>query len=108
MAFTTFLDAATCSAPTDPSYSLYPVLAEIQGCNVNALPLTDDWDPAARFRGSSMNDAGARLVCIVNPHAPTGLLVDADTIADIANELEACCWSTKPTSTSSIPRCATT
>jgi histidinol-phosphate aminotransferase len=35
-----------------------------------------------------MNDAGARLICIVNPHAPTGSLFDADVIGDIANEFE--------------------
>jgi histidinol-phosphate aminotransferase len=66
---------------------LYSVLADIQGCEVKTLPLTDDWDVPRDF-AQHMNDFGARLVCIVNPHAPTGLLIDADTIGNIANELE--------------------
>lgn len=87
MAFTTFLDAGDVFGTTDPSYSLYSVLAEIQSCPVKTLPLTDDWDLPRDF-AQQMNDAGARLVCIVNPHAPTGALVDADVIGNIANELD--------------------
>jgi len=85
MAFTTFLDAGDAFGTTNPSYSLYPVLAEIQSCCVVTAPLTDDWSLPRDF-AARMNDAGVRLACIVNPHAPTGVLADADTIADIANE----------------------
>jgi histidinol-phosphate aminotransferase len=85
MAFTTFLDAGDAFGTTDPSYSLYPVLAEIQSCKVVTAPLTDDWSLPRDF-AARMNDAGVRLACIVNPHAPSGVLTDADTIADIANE----------------------
>jgi histidinol-phosphate aminotransferase len=87
LAFTTFIDSGGVFGTTDPSYSLYSVLADIQGCQVKTLPLTDDWDLPRDF-AQQMNDFGARLVCIVNPHAPTGLLVDADTIGNIANELD--------------------
>ena len=87
LAVTTFLDRGDVFGTTDPSYSLYPVLADIQGCRVHALSLNDDWDLPRAF-AQQMNDAGARLVCIVNPHAPTGRLVSADVIAEIANELE--------------------
>jgi histidinol-phosphate aminotransferase len=87
MAFTTFLDSGDVFGTTDPSYSLYSVLAEVQGCKVKALPLTDDWDLPRDF-AQRMNDLGARLVCVVNPHAPTGLLIDADTIGNLANELD--------------------
>jgi histidinol-phosphate aminotransferase len=85
MAFTTFLDAGDVFGTTDPSYSLYPVLAQIQSCPVVTLSLTDDWNLPRDF-ATQMNDAGARLVCIVNPHAPTGVLADADVIGNIANE----------------------
>lgn len=85
MAFTTFLDANDAFGTTDPSYSLYPVLAEIQSCKVVTAALADDWSLPIDF-AARMNDAGVRLACIVNPHAPTGVLADADTIADIANE----------------------
>jgi len=87
MAFTTFLDSGDVFGTTDPSYSLYSVLAEVQGCDVKALPLSDDWDLPRDF-AQQMNDLGARLVCVVNPHAPTGVLIDADTIGNIANELD--------------------
>jgi len=87
MAFTTFLNEGDVFGTTDPSYSLYSVLAEVQSCKMKTLPLTDDWDLPRDF-AQQMNDLGARLVCIVNPHAPTGMLVDADVIGNIANELD--------------------
>ena len=87
MAFTTFLDEGSVFGTTDPSYSLYGVLAAVQACDVKALPLTDEWNLPRDF-AHQMNDAGARLVCVVNPHAPTGTLIDADTIGNIANELD--------------------
>ena len=87
MAFTTFLDANDAFGTTDPSYSLYPVLAEIQSCRMITSSLTDDWSLPRDF-AARMNDAGVRLACIVNPHAPTGVLADADTIADVANEFK--------------------
>lgn len=87
LAFTTFLDPGDTFGTSDPSYSLYPVLAEIQGCRTTNVTLDVDWslprDAASRF-----NDAGARLVCLVNPHAPSGHLTTADTLATIANELD--------------------
>ncbi len=87
LAFTTFLDSGDVFGTTDPSYSLYPVLADIQSCKVTTLALTDDWDLPRDF-AQQMNGAGARLVCIVNPHAPSGRLVDGDFIGHIANELD--------------------
>ena len=87
MAFTTFLDAGDAFGTTDPSYSLYPVLAEIQSCKVITVALADDWSVPQDF-AARMNDAGARLACIVNPHAPSGVLVDADTIANVAKEFK--------------------
>jgi histidinol-phosphate aminotransferase len=87
MAFTTFLDDGAVFGTTDPSYSLYAVLAAVQSCDVKALPLNDDWTLPRDF-ATQMNDVGARLVCVVNPHAPTGALIDADTIGNIANELD--------------------
>jgi histidinol-phosphate aminotransferase len=62
------------------------VLADIQGAKVATVPLTDDWDLPRDF-ASRMNDAGARLVCLVCPHAPTGKLVDAQTLGRLAEEL---------------------
>ena len=87
LAFTTFLDAGNVFGSTEPTYSLYPVLADIQGCSVATVPLTDDWDVPRDF-AKRLNDAGARLVCLVCPHAPTGRLIDAERLSHIANELK--------------------
>ena len=86
LAFTTFLDPGNVFVSTDPTYSLYAVLADIQGCSVVNVPLTDDWDLPRDF-AKRANDAGARLVCLVCPHAPTGRLVAAERLSHIANEL---------------------
>ena len=87
LAMTTFVDPGATFAMAEPSYSLYPVLAEIQDARVYTLELEEDWtlpaDVAARI-----NDAGARLTCLVNPHAPSGTLTLVDRLADIAQALD--------------------
>ncbi len=87
LAFTTFLDAGDTYGTTNPSYSLYPVLAAIQGCREFTVDLNRDWmmpaDIARRF-----NDAGARMICIVNPHAPSGALTRRDALAAIARDFK--------------------
>jgi len=85
LAFTTFLDSGDAFGTTDPSYSLYPVLADIQGCRCVTIPLTDDWALPVDF-ATQLNAAGVRLACIVNPHAPTGALTDVDALLRIADE----------------------
>jgi histidinol-phosphate aminotransferase len=87
LAFTTFLDAGDVFATTDPSYSLYPVLAAIADCTVSTVALNDDWTLPRDF-AQQLNDAGARLACLVNPHAPSGHLADVDTLARVANEFD--------------------
>ena len=57
-----------------PSYSLYPVLAEIHGAATNAAPLGPDFtlpDPAALKRGRAW-DFQAALTFITTPNAPSG------------------------------------
>jgi histidinol-phosphate aminotransferase len=54
----------------DPSYSLYPVLAEVQGCRQTILPYTingQDWQLPANIAQTD-----AKLLIIVNPNAPSG------------------------------------
>jgi histidinol-phosphate aminotransferase len=69
----------------EPSYSLYPVLADIQDATKLAIPLADGWRIPRDF-AQQLNEAGANLACVVNPHAPSGTLIDADTISQIAND----------------------
>ncbi len=83
---TTFVDPGQLIAMTAPTYSLYPVLAQIQDCPILQVPLQPDWALAVNFC-NQVNDAGAALTLIVNPHAPTGHLLDAATIASMAAQL---------------------
>jgi histidinol-phosphate aminotransferase len=87
LAMTTFVDPGAAFGMAEPSYSLYPVLAEIQDARTVGVPLAADWSLPADF-AETLNAAGARLTCVVNPHAPSGVLLDADTIADLASRLD--------------------
>ncbi|MDE0189982.1 MAG: aminotransferase class I/II-fold pyridoxal phosphate-dependent enzyme [Gammaproteobacteria bacterium] len=87
LAITTFVDPGATFGTTEPGYSLCPVLANVQGCKVASAELTPDWSLPDGFAGR-MNAAGAKLTCLVNPHAPSGVLVDADTVAAVARELD--------------------
>lgn len=87
LAMTTFVDAGATFAMAEPSYSLYPVLARIQDAQLFALDLNDAWQLPADT-ASQLNAAGARLTCLVNPHAPSGVLTSAARLAEIARELD--------------------
>ncbi|MDZ7670163.1 MAG: aminotransferase class I/II-fold pyridoxal phosphate-dependent enzyme [Gammaproteobacteria bacterium] len=84
LAVTTFVDPGATFAMAEPSYSLYPVLAAIQDAQLLRLPLDPAWqlptDAAQR-----LNDAGARLTCLVNPHAPSGTLTPAGRLGELAS-----------------------
>lgn len=57
----------------EPSYSLYPVLADIHGARRNVVPLTEDFDLPAivKLRGAGW-DFNAALTFITTPNAPSG------------------------------------
>ena len=87
LAITTFVDPGAVFGTTEPGYSLCPVLATVQDCNVVRVELAPDWSLPGDF-AERMNAAGARLTCVVNPHAPSGVLLDARTIAGLARQLD--------------------
>ncbi len=87
LAFTTFVDPGAVFAMADPSYSLYEVLACVQDCRVESIPLSEDWSPPEDFCARA-NRVDARLTCVVNPHAPSGVLLGVDALARIAGEIE--------------------
>ncbi|MBB6428332.1 pyridoxal phosphate-dependent aminotransferase [Algisphaera agarilytica] len=71
---------------TDPSYTLYPVLANIQDTPVTVVQRTgEDFKLPADY-ADQLNAAGCQLGFIVNPHAPTGQLESLDTLRQLANE----------------------
>jgi histidinol-phosphate aminotransferase len=87
LVMTTFVDPGAAFGMAEPSYSLYPVLAEIQDARTIAVPLAADWTLPVDF-AETLNAAGVRLTCVVNPHAPSGVLLDAASIADLTERLD--------------------
>ena len=85
LAFTTFVEPGTTFAMAEPSYSLYPVLADIHGSHTAKISLDDDWQLPRSF-ATQLNETGANLACIVNPHAPSGTLLATDQLGQIAND----------------------
>ncbi|MFT4631264.1 MAG: histidinol-phosphate aminotransferase [Candidatus Pseudothioglobus sp.] len=84
---TTFVDRGEYIAMSSPTYSLYPVLAQIQDCPILQIPLEDDWSLAADFC-QQVNAKNTKLTLIVNPHAPSGRLLNRDQIAHLAANLD--------------------
>ena len=70
LAITTFVAPGTPLGCAHPSYSLYPVLARHSGCVGAAVHYNDAWTLPKDFAAQA-NAAGARLTCLVNPHAPS-------------------------------------
>jgi histidinol-phosphate aminotransferase len=87
MVITTFVDPGRPIGVLEPSYSLYPVLAEIQASPVIRVPATADFGVPPDF-AARMNAEGVNLSMLVNPHAPSGRLLTRDEIAKIAAELK--------------------
>lgn len=87
LAITTFVGPGETLGMAEPSYSLYPVLAAVQDCRVVRVNLQSDWSLPSDF-ARQLNDAGARLAFVVNPHAPTGQLLDVDALRRIAAEFK--------------------
>lgn len=85
LAITTFANRGDTVGIAEPSYSLYPVLTGIQDCSLVTIPLTADWTLPASF-ASDLNQANARLAFLVNPHAPTGMLMGVEQLTAIARE----------------------
>jgi histidinol-phosphate aminotransferase len=82
IAFRAFTDAERSVAFLDPTYSLYPVLADLQGCQYIKIPLKEDF--------SINNDllekaAPANLLIITRPNAPTGNNIAIDDMRKICS-----------------------
>lgn len=70
---------------TDPTYSLYPVLAAIQNTPVTTVARMDDFSIASDTI-DRWNASGCAVGMIVNPHAPTGRFETLDTLQDLAEQ----------------------
>jgi histidinol-phosphate aminotransferase len=87
LALTTFVEPGAPIGVVDPSYSLYPVLAEIHGSPVVRAQAGLDWSLPADL-AASMNRAGVRLLLVVNPHAPSGTLTRVAQLDALAAAFE--------------------
>jgi histidinol-phosphate aminotransferase len=83
LALTTFVEPGAPIGVIEPSYSLYPVLAQIHDSPVVSAEAAPDWSWPADL-AERMNAAGVQLLLVVNPHAPSGLLTPAARIAELA------------------------
>ena len=63
-----------------PTYSLYPVLAEIQGAGVIEVPAREDFAMPLE----DLERVKAPLLILCNPNAPTGVFTAVETIGRIA------------------------
>jgi len=82
---TTYVEPSDNVVVAEPSYSLYPVLTDIQGCKLKRVPLQADWQLPADFPAQL---DGAKLCILVNPHAPSGQLIDVETLAALAGSFD--------------------
>jgi len=83
MVITTFVDPGEPLGVIEPSYSLYPVLADIHGSPVVRVESRPDFSPPADL-AARMNEAGVKLLFLVNPHAPSGHLTTPAALGELA------------------------
>ena len=63
-----------------PTYSLYPVLAEIQGARAVEVPTLEDFAlPVVALR-----ETRARIMILCNPNAPTGVFTPPEVVGELA------------------------
>jgi len=82
MAFRAFCDENRPVAYPVPTYSLYPVLANMQNCRAIEVPFDNEFNLPAKLAIT-----GAALTIVCNPNAPTGSFVSVDELASLADEL---------------------
>ncbi len=82
----TFCEPGSWILSTEPTYSLYPVLAGLHDCRFKSLPIAEDLS-LPRAMADEAEEREASLVLVVNPHAPTGHLFNLAELADLAKRL---------------------
>jgi histidinol-phosphate aminotransferase len=83
MAFTAFCDSGRAVAYPVPTYTLYPVLANVVGCEAIEVPFDGEFNLPAKLAST-----GAALTIVCNPNAPTGSFVKVEEIASLADEVK--------------------
>jgi histidinol-phosphate aminotransferase len=80
MAVRTYLGPGDVLAYPDPTYSLYPVLAEIGEVKVTTVPWAAGWELPI----DALLKTGAAAIFFANPNAPTGTLVPLPRVRELA------------------------
>ena len=83
IAFRCFCDGERALACPTPTYSLYPVLAELQGARCLTVPLDDDFELPDNFLERVK---GANLLVLARPNAPTGNAFRKNGVARLCEE----------------------
>ncbi|MBL7106386.1 MAG: histidinol-phosphate transaminase [Phycisphaerae bacterium] len=83
IAIRSFCDEGRPLAYPVPTYSLYPVLAGLQNCEVIEVGFDGEYNLPSKLAGTA---AGLTIVC--NPNAPTGSVVSIDELAGLADEIK--------------------
>ena len=83
LAFRAFCDQNRPVAYPVPTYSLYPVLAGLQGCKAIEVPFDAEFNLPPKLA-----EAGAALTIVCNPNAPSATFIDPGELASFADELE--------------------
>lgn len=65
-----------------PSYSLYPILAELHNCPTREIAFDEEYNLPAKL---AKTDAALTIVC--NPNAPSGSFISPDELASLADEV---------------------
>ena len=82
IAFRAFCDEDRPVAYPVPTYSLYPVLANLQNCKAIEVPFDGEFNLPPKLVGT-----GAALTIVCNPNAPSGTFTSVDEMASLADEL---------------------
>ena len=83
IAFRAFCDRKRAVAYPVPTYSLYPVLAELQDCKAIEVPFDGEFNLPAK-----LTRTGGALTIVCNPNAPTGSFISVGELGSLAAELK--------------------
>lgn len=78
----TFVPPGGTLAYPDPTYSLYPVLAQIEGAECVGVP----WERDYALPIEPLVETGANAIYLANPNAPTGTFVSPMKVEELARQ----------------------
>lgn len=85
IALRSYCGAGDVLASPDPTYSLYPVLAELADVRFRTVP----WEPDWMLPVGGLLAANPRAIFFANPNAPSGTIVPSADVAALAQRTDA-------------------